>query len=84
MPELLLLAPYERESLQLHNRIVMAPLTRCCVDNPSYAPNEMQVIYYTQRASAGLIISEGTSISPHARGFIYTPGIYSKEQIFFL
>jgi N-ethylmaleimide reductase len=81
MAELLLLAPYERESLQLHNRIVMAPLTRCRVDNPSYAPNEMQVIYYTQRASAGLIISEGTPISPHARGFIHTPGIYSKEQI---
>jgi N-ethylmaleimide reductase len=59
----------------------MAPMTRCRSDNPLYVPNNMQVIYYTQRASAGLIISEGTPISPHARGFIHTPGIYSKEQI---
>jgi N-ethylmaleimide reductase len=81
MSDLMLLTPYESESLQLQNRVVMAPLTRCRTDNPSLAPNEMQVIYYTQRASAGLLISEGTPISAHARGFIYTPGIYTREQI---
>ncbi len=65
---------------QLSNRIVMAPLTRCRVVNNG-APGELQARYYAQRASAGLIISEATNISPQARGYAYTPGIYNQAQI---
>lgn len=65
---------------QLANRIVMAPLTRCRVKNDGI-PGPMQAVYYAQRASAGLIISEATNISPQGRGYAYTPGIFSEAQI---
>jgi N-ethylmaleimide reductase len=62
------------------NRIVMAPLTRsrARVDG---APTPLMAEYYAQRASAGLIIAEGTNISPRARGYALTPGIYTDSQI---
>lgn len=65
---------------QLANRIVMAPLTRCRVKHDGI-PGPLQAEYYAQRASAGLIISEATNISPQARGYAYTPGIFSDAQI---
>jgi 2,4-dienoyl-CoA reductase-like NADH-dependent reductase (Old Yellow Enzyme family) len=60
--------------LQLPNRIIMAPLTRCRADE-GRVPNAMMAEYYVQRASAGLIISEATSVTPMGVGYPNTPGI---------
>jgi N-ethylmaleimide reductase len=76
-----LLTPVRLGALQLANRIVMAPLTRCRCDNPGFVPTPMMAEYYAQRASAGLIISEGTIVSPQGRGYPHTPGIWSAEQV---
>ena len=76
-----LLTPVRLGALELKNRVVMAPLTRCRADNPGYIPTEMMARYYAQRASAGLIVSEGTIVSPQARGYPFTPGIWSDEQV---
>ncbi|GAB3202754.1 N-ethylmaleimide reductase [Pontibacter aydingkolensis] len=76
-----LLKPIKLHDLELNNRVIMAPMTRSRADNRDNAPNEMMVTYYTQRAGAGLIISEGSQISKQAVGYINTPGIYSKEQV---
>lgn len=65
----------------LQNRIVMAPLTRNRAIHANDAPQALNAEYYAQRASAGLIISEATQISPSAKGYAWTPGIYSPEQI---
>lgn len=74
----LLLQPFDLGTLTLPNRLVMAPMTRNRA--PGCVPNERMVAYYTQRATAGLIISEGTQITPVAQGYQDTPGIYSDEQ----
>ncbi|MFA5983696.1 MAG: alkene reductase [Methylococcaceae bacterium] len=66
-------------ALQLPNRIIMAPLTR--MRAPNSIPTEMMAIYYGQRASAGLIISEATPISPQGVGYPSTPGIWNEAQI---
>lgn len=66
--------------LSLPNRIIMAPLTRCRA-SAGRIPNQMMVEYYTQRASAGLIISEATAVTPMGVGYPDTPGIWSKEQV---
>lgn len=76
-----LLTPLHLGALALNNRIVMAPLTRCRTDNPGFVPNAMMTQYYAQRAGAGLIISEGTLVSPQGRGYPFTPGIWSAEQV---
>ena len=76
-----LLTPVRLGALELRNRIVMAPLTRCRADNPGYVPSELMARYYAQRAGAGLIVSEGTIVSPQARGYPFTPGIWSAEQV---
>ena len=66
-------------SLSLQNRLVMSPLTRCrAIGN---VPNDLMAQYYGQRASAGLIISEGTSPSPNGIGYARIPGIYSAAQV---
>jgi len=65
---------------QLANRIVMAPLTRCRVKSDG-VPGALQAQYYAQRASAGLIISEAANISPQAKGYANTPGIFSDAQV---
>lgn len=65
----------------LNNRIVMPPMTRSRSTQPGDVPNPLMATYYSQRASAGLIISEGTQISPLGKGYAWTPGIYSTEQI---
>lgn len=65
---------------KLNNRIVMAPMTRSRASQEGNLNDDM-VRYYQQRASSGLIITEGAPISPVARGYAFTPGIYSQEQI---
>ena len=75
-----LFQPYDLGPLQLANRIVMGPPTR----NRAAAglvPGPHAAEYYAQRASAGLIITEATQISPQAQGYQDTPGIYTPEQI---
>lgn len=75
-----LFSPVELGALALANRIVMAPLTRSRMGDDG-VPNALHAEYYAQRASAGLIISEATNISPQARGYALTPGIWSDEQV---
>ncbi len=66
-------------SMKLKNRVVMAPLTRSrAIGN---VPNDLMATYYSQRAGAGLIISEGTSPSVNGLGYARIPGIYSHEQV---
>lgn len=67
--------------LTLPNRIVMAPLTRCRAAGGKRVPNPLMAEYYAQRASAGLIISEATSVDPMGVGYPDTPGIWSDEQV---
>lgn len=81
MAEQPLLTPYQSDKLTLKNRVVMAPMTRSRADNEGNVPNDLMVEYYTQRATAGLIISEGVFVSPEAVGYINVPGIYSPEQV---
>ena len=66
---------------QVKNRIAMAPMTRSRTSQPGDLPNEMMATYYQQRATAGLIISEGAPISKVGRGYSMTPGIYTQAQI---
>ena len=75
----LLLSPFQLGDLPLKNRVVMAPMTRCRAGE-ARMPNALMAEYYTQRASAGLIITEATVISTQAIGWLNTPGIYSDEQ----
>lgn len=75
-----LFTPLRLATIQLRNRIVMAPLTRMRA-GPGNAPTSLNVEYYAQRSSAGLIIAEGTAISPQAHGYPNAPGIYTPEQI---
>jgi N-ethylmaleimide reductase len=63
------------------HRVVMAPMTRARSTQPGDVPNQMNAIYYAQRASAALIISEATQISPQGKGYSFTPGIHSAEQV---
>jgi N-ethylmaleimide reductase len=65
----------------LPNRVLMAPLTRMRATAPYDVPNDLMLEYYRQRASAGLIVSEGTQISPIGKGYMDTPGMYSEEQV---
>lgn len=76
-----LLESYKLGLITLANRMVMAPMTRSRADNPENAATDIHVEYYTQRAGAGLIITEGTQISKQAVGYINTPGIYSEAQV---
>ncbi len=72
--------PLQAGDLHLPNRIVMAPLTRCRAE-PGRVPGALMAEYYVQRASAGLIISEATSVTPLGVGYPDTPGIWSEEQV---
>jgi len=71
--------PVQAGALSLSNRIVMAPLTRNRA--PGALPNALMSTYYTQRASAGLIITEATAISHQGQGYADVPGIWSEEQV---
>ncbi len=75
-----LLSPLTIGSLQLSNRVFMAPLTRSRADQ-NHIPNAMMAEYYGQRASAGLIIAEATMVMKGNSAFIAEPGIYSAEQV---
>ena len=74
------LQPAVLGDLKLKNRIVMAPLTRSRSSTEGVPP-DFAADYYAQRASAGLVISEATNISPQAVGYAYTPGIWSQAQV---
>lgn len=75
-----LLQPFQTTALQLPNRVCMAPMTRGRADNAGHVPTDLMVEYYRERASAGLIVTEGTHISPRANGWQHVPGIYTPEQ----
>ncbi|OBW41198.1 N-ethylmaleimide reductase [Chryseobacterium sp. MOF25P] len=79
--ENILFDAYKSKNLDFKNRIVMAPMTRSRSDNRENKATELTAKYYQQRATAGLIITEGTFISPEAVGVINVPAIYSPEQI---
>ncbi|WP_439585922.1 alkene reductase [Dyadobacter bucti] len=72
---------YQLNGVLLQNRMVMAPMTRSRANNVGNVATELNAKYYQQRASAGLIITEGMFISKEAVGVINVPGIYSAEQI---
>ena len=74
-----LLEPLKVGALELPNRVVMAPLTRLR-GTPDHLPTPVMAEYYAQRASAGLIISEGTPVSPMGVGYAQVPGIWSQQQ----
>ncbi len=77
----ILFSSFRLGDLDLKNRVVMAPLTRNRATKGTDAPNKLNAEYYQQRASAGLIISEASQISPEGQGYILTPGIYSEAQV---
>ncbi|HWU55384.1 MAG TPA: alkene reductase, partial [Rhizomicrobium sp.] len=72
--------PIKLGALELPNRILMAPLTRSRATPDGRVPTPLQRDYYVQRASAGLIFSEATSVTPMGVGYAATPGIWSDEQ----
>lgn len=73
--------PTKIGAIEVANRMIMAPLTRCRANNnDEHVPTDLMVEYYTQRATAGLIIAECTSILPNTSAFHTDPGIYNKEQ----
>jgi N-ethylmaleimide reductase len=75
-----ILTPLRLGELDLANRVVMAPMTRDRA-GPGDVPGEVMVEYYRQRASAGLIVTEGTQPSPAGKGYWRTPGIHSEAQV---
>jgi N-ethylmaleimide reductase len=76
----MLFTEYKMGTLTLPNRIIMPPMTRSRSAAGEVA-TDLMATYYSQRATAGLLISEGTQISPQGQGYAWTPGIYSPEQI---
>lgn len=77
-----LFEPVQIGDLQLANRLVMAPLTRSRgTGTDNRVPNSLMATYYSQRANAGLIISEATAVTPMGVGYARTPGIWSDEQV---
>ena len=75
-----LFEPLQVGNMRLNNRIIMGPMTRSRANDEGIQP-DYAATYYGQRASAGLIITEATNISPMAKGYIRTPGIYTDAQI---
>jgi N-ethylmaleimide reductase len=75
-----LFSPYRLGDIALKNRIVMSPMTRSRALDGN-VPNPIAVTYYAQRASAGLIVTEATQVSPQGVGYVRTPGIHSHEQV---
>jgi N-ethylmaleimide reductase len=80
MPPIDVLSTFRLGPLTLPNRVVMAPMTRNRA-GPGNVPTSLNATYYAQRASAGLIISEATQISPQGVGYPATPGIHTAEQV---
>lgn len=75
-----LFAPTNLGAIELANRIVMAPMTRTRAGEDG-VPKAMHAEYYAQRATAGLLITEATNISPQGRGYAGTPGIWNDAQV---
>ncbi|MGY8524588.1 alkene reductase [Paracidovorax citrulli] len=73
--------PIRIGDLDLPNRVIMAPLTRSRAVGEGRVPNALMAQYYVQRASAGLILSEATAVTPQGVGYADTPGIWSDEQV---
>lgn len=76
-----LFQPVKIGDIELKNRIVMGPLTRCRADTNGNVPVAIMAEYYRQRASAGLIISEATQVCPEGQGYWATPGMYTDAQV---
>jgi N-ethylmaleimide reductase len=76
----ILFKPLRLGAIKVRNRIVMAPMTRMRA-GAGHAPTPLNTEYYVQRASAGMIVTEGTAVSPQAQGFPNAPGIYTADQI---
>jgi N-ethylmaleimide reductase len=76
----MLFSSYRLNGFVLPNRIVMAPMTRSRAQQPGDVPTRLNALYYSQRASAGLIVTEATQISPEGKGYAWTPGIHSEAQ----
>ena len=76
-----LFSSYQLGAIELPNRIIMAPMTRSRATNPENVATDSVVTYYVQRATAGLLITEGTQVSKQGVGYINTPGIYSEAQV---
>lgn len=81
MAKEILFTPYNLAGQELNNRIVMAPMTRSRSDNAAHAPTALVAEYYAQRATAGLIVTEGAPVSTKGVGYINVPGIYSAAQV---
>jgi N-ethylmaleimide reductase len=75
-----LLSPFKLGPLQLSNRIAMSAMTRCRALEGN-VPNPLAALYYSQRASAGIIVTEATQVTPMGQGYPNTPGIYSDPQV---
>jgi len=75
-----LLTPYQMGPIELNNRIVMAPMTRCMAGD-GLIPTKKIAQYYKERADAGLIITEGSIVRPDGQGYPDTPGIYNNKQV---
>ena len=75
-----LFTPLDLRGLQLPNRIIMSPMTRSRAGEGD-VPHDLNVEYYAQRASAGLIVTEGTQVSTEGKGYCRTPGIYTDAQV---
>jgi N-ethylmaleimide reductase len=67
-------------AVSLKNRIVMAPMTRTRTSDGD-APNDLMATYYSQRASAGLLVTEAVDVAPSSNGYAMTPGIYTEDQL---
>ena len=76
-----LFEPLTVGDVRLPHRVLMAPLTRNRATQPGDVPSALNAEYYAQRASAGLIITEATQVSPQGKGYMATPGIHSDEQV---
>lgn len=74
-----LFQPHDLRHLRLNNRLIMAPMTRCRA-TPAGVPTPLMTDYYVQRASAGLIITEGVPVAANGHGYLWTPGLYHDEQ----
>lgn len=81
MKDITLFTPHQMGNIELKNRFLMAPMTRSRSSQPGDVPNKMMANYYSQRASAGLIITEATQVSLQGKGYAKTPGIYTAEQV---
>src|SRR5258708_28194395 len=75
-----LFTPFNLDDLTLPHRVAIAPMTRCRASQPGDIPTELNATYYAQRASAALIITEATNVSPTACAFGRSPRLYSDGQ----